>query len=68
VISPFDPGLPPVSWGETLCSRRGCADLAVLVFDSWPYCLTCGEDAWERAVAWELNPELVGSMPALDDR
>lgn len=68
MISPWDAGPPPVSWGETLCSRRGCAELAVLIFDTWAYCLDCGEDAWERALAWELNPELVASMPELTDR
>lgn len=62
-------GPPPVSWGETLCSRRGCAELAVLLFEEWPFCLDCGEDAWERAVAVELNPLAVAELfPSLRDR
>jgi len=68
VISPWDTGRAPVRWGDTLCSRRGCAELAVLVFDSWPFCLDCGEDAWERAVAVELAPGFAAMAPRLDDR
>jgi hypothetical protein len=61
-------GPPLVSWGETLCNRRGCAELAVLLFEGWPYCLDCGEDAWERALAVELNPVLADLLPGLADR
>jgi hypothetical protein len=61
-------GPPPVVWGETLCSAAHCAELAVLLFEGWPFCLGCGDDAWERALAWELNPLAVASFPDLADR
>jgi hypothetical protein len=61
-------GPPPVRWGETLCSAVHCAELAVLLLDGWPFCLDCGDDAWEREIAWELHPELVRMLPALADR
>jgi len=51
-------GLPDIAWGATLCWRHHCAELAVLAFDGYPYCLDHGEDEWERTIAWELNPEL----------
>lgn len=49
-------GLPRIEWGATLCSTEHCAELAVLAFDGWPYCLDHGEDAWELALAWEISP------------
>lgn len=55
-------GLPRVWWGETLCSEDHCAELAVLTFDGWPYCLDHGEDAWERELARELNPAAAALM------
>lgn len=62
-------GPPPVTWGVTLCYSRACVAPAVLTIDGWPYCLTCGDDQVERAVAAEIAPELVSSsFPTVDDR
>jgi hypothetical protein len=60
-------GPPPVEWGLTLCRWRHCAELAQVKIDGWPYCITHGDDELERAIAWELNPKLVGMLPALDE-
>lgn len=57
-----------MDWGLTGCTRRHCVELAVLTIDGWPFCLDCADDELDRAIAWELNPELVGRMPALEDR
>lgn len=63
-------GPPPVYWGETLCGRRRCVELAVLTIDGWPFCLDCGDDEIERAVAVELlgAERLREAWPSLEDR
>lgn len=61
-------GPPPVEWGLTMCQRRHCTDAAVCLLDGWPLCLDHADEELERTIAWELNPELVGMLPALDDR
>lgn len=61
-------GPPPVVWGLTGCHARHCVELAVVLLDGWPFCLDCAGDLVDRWTAWELNPELVASMPALADR
>lgn len=51
-------GLPRIEWGLTLCHRQGCAELAVLAFEGWPYCLDHGEEAFDFEVAREIDPGL----------
>ena len=58
---------PEIDWGLTLCSRKRCAELAECLLDGWPFCLLHAEDDLERWVAWSLNPELVASLPPLDE-
>lgn len=66
-MSRFEEIVPPrIEWGATLCRLRGCAELAVLAFEDWPYCLDHGEDAWERALAWEINPSAAAMMLQAD--
>lgn len=58
-----------IVWGETMCSRQGCVEPAVLAFEGWPYCLDHGDDSFERAVAFELAPDTVrAAFPGVDDR
>lgn len=59
---------PEITWGETLCGRAHCVEAAACLIDGWPFCLTHADDELERWVAFSLNPELVASMPSLDDR
>ncbi len=61
-------GPPEITWGQTMCSRRHCVEGAACLLDGWPFCLDHADDEVERWLALELNPELVGLLPALDDR
>lgn len=59
---------PVVDWGLTGCTRRHCVELAEVLLDGWPYCIACADEEVDRWVAFSLNPELVASLPGLEDR
>ena len=51
-------GLPPVTWGETLCWVKECAELAACSFDGYPYCLDHADEELDAWLARSLHPGL----------